>query len=239
MIYKKIGLNLQEENVIAFVGGGGKSTGINVLAEEFKSMGKKVLVTTTTMMFYPEHKDNDEFILGDWPKEYLPKERSITLFAKTMVDEKIKGPDSKEIEEIYNKNIFDIILIEADGAKRKPITAPADHEPLVPDFTRVTIGVIGLDSIGKALDEENTHRPELLKEIFNVETPHKIEPRDIIELIRNENGLFKDASGRKIVFLNKADDDELIFMGKIIRKLLEQKNIKDVYISQLQEKKIY
>ena len=202
-------------------------------------MGKRVLVTTTTMMFYPEHKDNDKFILGDWPEEYLPKDESITLFAKTMIDEKIKGPDSKEIEKIYNKNIFDIILIEADGAKRKPITAPAGHEPLVPDFTGVTIGVIGLDSIGKVLDEENTHRPELLKEIFNVEMPHKIEPRDIIELIINENGLFKDSSGRKIVFLNKADDDDLIFLGKIIRKLLEQKEIKDVYITSLIEKNIY
>lgn len=239
MIYKKIGLNLQEENVIAFVGGGGKSTGINLLAQEFKSIGKKVLVTTTTMMFYPEHKDNDKFILGDWPEEYLAKEGTITLFAKTMLDEKIKGPDPKEIEEIYNKNIFDIILIEADGAKRKPITAPGVHEPVVPDFARVTIGVIGLDSIGKDLDEENTHRPELLKEIFNVERPHKIEPRDIIELIKSKNGLFKDSRGRKIVFLNKADDDELIFLGKIIRKLLEQKDIRDIYITQLKEKGIY
>lgn len=239
MIYKKIGLNLQEENVIAFVGGGGKTTSINILAEEFKSMGKKVLVTTTTMMFYPEHKDNDKFILGDWPEEYLPKEGSITLFGKTILDEKIKGADSKELEEIYNKNIFDIILIEADGAKRKPITAPGAHEPLVPAFARATIGVIGLDSIGKGLDEENTHRPELLKEIFNVERPHKIEPRDIIELIKSENGLFKDSRGRKLVFLNKADDDELIFLGKIIRKLLEQKDIRDVYITNLKEKNIY
>lgn len=239
LIYKKIGLNLEEDNVIAFVGGGGKSTSINILAQELKEMGKKVLITTTTMIFYPEHKNNDEFILGILAKEYKAKAGSITLFGKTMVNEKIKGPEIKELEEIKDRNIFDFILIEADGAKRKPITAPAPHEPVVPEFTRVTIGLIGLDSIGQPLDEENTHRPEVLREIFDVESPHKIEPRDIIELITNENGLFKDACGKEIVFLNKADNDDLIFIGKIIRKLLDQKDIKDVFVTQLKEKIIY
>lgn len=239
LIYKKIHLNLEEDNVISFVGGGGKSTSINVLAKEFKEMGKRVLITTTTMIFYPDHKDNDKFILGVMPKEYKARSGTITVFGKTMVNEKIKGPDPIDLKEIYNRNVFDIILIEADGAKRKPITAPAPHEPLVPDFTRVTIGVIGLDSVGEPLDEDKTHRPELLRKIFNVGEPHKVEPRDIIELITNKNGLFKNACGKRIVFLNKADSDDLIFIGKIIRKLLGQKHIKNVFITEIKEKIIY
>lgn len=239
MIYKKIGLNLEEENVIAFVGGGGKTTSIKILSEELKNMGKKVLITTTTMISYLEYKDNDKFILGDWPREYKAKEGTITLFGKTMVDGKIKGPDPEELKEIWKGNIFDLILIEADGANRKPITAPAAYEPVVPTFTKVTIGLVGLDSIGKVLDGVNAHRPELLREIFQVDTPHKIEPRDIIELITNRNGLFKDSRGKKIVFLNKADNDDLIFTGKIIRKLLEVKNIENVYITQLIYKEVY
>ena len=239
MIYKKIGLNLEEDNVISFVGAGGKSTSIDLIGKEFKDLGKKVLVTTTTMISYPEHKDNDKFILGSWPEAYKPKRGTITLFGKTMVNEKIKGPDPRELEEIYNRNIFDLILIEADGANRKPITAPAPHEPVVPDFTKATIGLVGLDSIGMALDGVNTHRPELLRGIFHVDTPHKIEPRDIIELIINENGLFKDARGKRIVFLNKADNDDLIFIGKIIRKLLDKEGIENVYITQIKDKKIY
>ena len=239
LIYKKIGLNPEKDNVISFVGGGGKSTSINVLAQEFKDMGKRVLITTTTMIFHPEHKDNDKFILGEIPMEYKAKQGTITLFGKTMVHEKIQGLKPMDLKEIYNRNIFDIILIEADGAKRKPITAPAPHEPVVPNFTRVTIGVIGLDSVGQPLDEDKTHRPELLRKIFNVEMHHKIEPRDIIELITNENGLFKDAYGKKIVFLNKADSDDLIFIGKIIRKLLVGKHIKNVFITEIKEKIIY
>lgn len=239
MFYKALGLNLEKDNVISFVGGGGKSTGMNVLAQEFKNLDKKVLITTTTMIFYPEHKDNDKFILGLLPKEYEPKEGTITLFGKTMVNEKIKGPNPMELEEIYNRDIFDIILIEADGAKRKPITAPASHEPLVPDFTRVTIGVIGLDSVGQSLDEDKTHRPEILRKIFNVELPHIIGKDDIIKLIRDENGLFKDSKGKRIVFLNKADNEELRIIGDGICQSLLNEGIRNIFITQMTEKTIY
>ena len=239
LIYKKIGLNLEEDRVIAFVGGGGKSTSINVLAQEFKSLGKKVLITSTTMIFYPEHKDNDKFILGVLPIEYKPKAGTITLFGKAMVKEKIKGPRPMELKEIYNRNIFDIILIEADGAKRKPITAPAPHEPVVSDFVKVTIGVIGLDSVGQLLDEDKTHRPEILRKIFNVEIPHIIGTDDIVKLIVDRNGLFKDVKGKKLVFLNKADNEELRLIGDEICQILFKTDIKDIFITQINEKIIY
>lgn len=239
LIYKKIGLNPEKDKVISFVGGGGKSTSINVLAQEFKDMGKRVLITTTTMIFYPEHKDNDKFILGEIPMEYKAKQGTITLFGKTMVHEKIQGPNPMELKEIYNRNIFDIILIEADGAKRKPITAPALHEPVVPNFTRVTIGVIGLDSVGQLLDEDKTHRPEILRQIFDVELPHIIGTDDIVKLIVNKDGLFKDAKGRKIVFLNKANNEGLKLIGDEICQILFKIDIKDIFITQIKEKIIY
>ena len=59
------------------------------------------------------------------------------------------------------KRLFDFILVEADGAKRKPIKAPADYEPVIPSSTTLVIGVIGLDALGKAIDEETIHRCEL------------------------------------------------------------------------------
>ena len=239
MLYKKIGLDPEKHNIISFVGGGGKTTAMNILGQEFKSMGKKVLLTTTTMIFHPEHKNNDEFILGDWPDEYRPKSGTITLFGKSMLGEKIKGPEENYLKRIWDKKIFDIMLIEADGANRKPITAPADYEPSVIDITKLTIGIIGLDSIGRSLDEDNVHRSQLLKEIFNVELPYEIQPKDIIQLILNEKGLFKNAQGERIILLNKADNQDIIFIGKIIKKLLEKKNIENIYITNLIDKKIY
>ena len=239
MIYKKIGLDPEIDKVISFVGGGGKSTSMNVLAQEFKGMGNKVLITTTTMISYPEHKANDEFILGELPKGYGPKEGTITLIGKSILNEKIKGLEFIELQEIYNRNIFDIILIEADGAKRKPIKAPAAHEPMLPEFTNVTIGLIGLDSLGKSLDESNTHRPEILRDIFDVCLPHIINKDDIVKLIRNNNGLFKNAKGKRIVLLNKADREELKLIGHEICQDLSKLGIKKVFVTQMNENKIY
>lgn len=235
LIHKKIGLNTKKDKVISFVGAGGKSTSINLLAKEFKEQGKRVLITTTTKIYYPDHKDNDKFILGEIPMEYKPIEGSISIFGKSMVNGKIKGPSLKELEKIYNRNIFDIILIEGDGAKRKPITAPGLHEPVVPDFTDVTIGIIGLDAIGKPLDEKNSHRPEILREIFKVQIPHIINSKDIIKLIIDENGLFKNAGGKRMVFLNKADNEEFKLIGYEIQQRLLDLGIKNIFITSMKD----
>ena len=42
--------------MIAFVGGGGKTTLIYELARELESVGKRVLVTTTTHMLRPKNE---------------------------------------------------------------------------------------------------------------------------------------------------------------------------------------
>jgi probable selenium-dependent hydroxylase accessory protein YqeC len=231
-IHEILELDLDKKHVIAFVGAGGKSTSMDILAKEFKKMGKRVLVTTTTVIFQHQHKDNDEFILGEFPYGYYPMESSITLFGRSMDNGKIRGVTEEEVKEIHKMGIFDIILIEADGARMKPIKAPADHEPVVPRITTMTIGVIGLDSIGKSLGEEHVHRPEILRSVLDVELPHYIDANDIVRLASSEDGLFKRTYGRKVILLNKAKNIELLHLGEVIRRQLVEKGIKDVYVSE-------
>ena len=52
-LYKALGIDLKEKNIISFVGGGGKTTSVYTLARELSNLGKKVLVTTTTHMHMP------------------------------------------------------------------------------------------------------------------------------------------------------------------------------------------
>ncbi len=231
-IHEILELDLDKKHVIAFVGAGGKSTSMDILAKEFKAVGKRVLVTTTTVIFHHQHKDNDEFILGEFPLGYYPIENSITLFGRSMDDGKIRGITEDEVIDIYNMGIFDIILIEADGARMKPIKAPAGHEPVVPSITTMTIGVIGLDAIGKPLDENHVHRLEILRSVLDVEVPHYIDVNDIVKLASSEDGLFKRTYGRKVILLNKAKNIELLHLGEVIRRQLVEKGIKDVYVSE-------
>jgi probable selenium-dependent hydroxylase accessory protein YqeC len=207
-------LNLKDNELISFVGAGGKTTLIFVLAQALKDFGKKVLVTTTTKILLPDENQYDTIIFDSsnnievFKKNYL---KTVTCLGNSFSPEhnKIKGVDDKYIDEIFKAGIFDYILVEADGAKRKSIKASADHEPVIPSETSIVFGIIGLDSIDKTICDENVHRPEIFCSVTNSHLGGTINEDIIVNLILSDKGIFKKApqSGRKIVILNKADDD--------------------------------
>ncbi len=203
--------------VISIVGGGGKTTAMFMLAREIKALGKKVLVTTTTNIGVPEPGQCDIFMLEgctDPGQLAAIPAATITCLGGGLIEGeicKVKSVDPAFIDELYAQNLFDCILVEADGAKRKPIKAPADYEPVIPTSTTLVIGVIGLDSLGKEVSEENIHRCALFCACTGNKPGELIDRASIIQLILAEKGLFKGApaASRKVVLLNKADTAEL------------------------------
>ena len=132
---------------------------------------------------------------------------------------KVQSVDTSFIDELYARRLFDFILVEADGAKRKPIKAPADYEPVIPESTALVIGVIGLDCLGKAVTEENIHRCSIFCACTGKKPGEMIDRESIVRLIRAENGLFKGApaESRKVLLLNKADTEALSQPGRTDR----------------------
>ena len=61
------------------------------------------------------------------------------------------------------------VLVEADGAARLPLKAPAAWEPVIPACTSLTIVVAGLDAQDAPLDADHVHRPELLAALLGLE----------------------------------------------------------------------
>lgn len=99
----------------------------------------------------------------------------------------------------------DVILIEADGARRLPLKVPAAWEPVIPEMTDLVIGVIGLDCLGKAI-KDTVHRPESAAEFLGKSSEEKITEEDIIRIAESDQGLRKSVGYREFrVFLNKAD----------------------------------
>lgn len=230
-LYDLIGLSSEESSVISVVGGGGKTTLIEVLADELKLKGKRVLIAPSTAIALPEKNKYDNLFIEEISSEFLPESGSITYFAQYNDFIKIRTKDIGLIENIKSKEIFDYLLIEADGAKKKPIKAPGDHEPVIIQCTEITIGVIGLDSLDMPIDEEHVHRAEIFKSM--IDKSHIIIDEDaIVELVLNENGLFKSSLGRKILFLNKADSTLKIKRGLEIKKRLMDKEI-SVFVGEI------
>jgi probable selenium-dependent hydroxylase accessory protein YqeC len=197
--------------LISLVGGGGKTTAMFALAKALKSLHNRVLVTTTTNIFYPEKNECDAVIVTEAPELEMFRGFSgatVTVLGGELVNErKLSGIDKGFIEKLHQEGLLDCILVECDGSKRKPIKASAHYEPVVPGNTTRTIGVIGLDAVGQPIDEEHVHRAELFCGVVGRRLGEPLDTQAVVELIVSPQGLFKGVPGSspRHVLLNKAD----------------------------------
>jgi len=205
-------LCLNKQDLICLVGAGGKTTTMFALAQALKSLNKRVLVTTTTNIFYPGDKECDTITVKDTADigifHAIP-EGTITVFGSGVVNEaKLAGVDKGFVEQLYQQEIFDCILVECDGSKQKPIKAPAHYEPIVPDNVTRAIGVIGLDAVGNPINEEYVHRLKLFCNVVKRPPGEILDEEAVVNLIVSPQGLFKGVPDgcRKYVVLNKAEN---------------------------------
>ena len=146
--------------VIAVCGSGGKTTLCKEMAARYANENKKVCVTTTTNMWFDSDVRNnffqvEEYVVGD---DILSSqvganacEPGKVCYAGN-VDE-IKKKLKPLSEEDYKKlcDIFDYVIIEADGSRAMPMKIPNAGEPIIPDNVNEIIIVVGTESIGRKI----------------------------------------------------------------------------------------
>lgn len=229
-LYKALGIDLKEKNIISFVGGGGKTTSVYTLARELSNLGKKVLVTTTTHMHMPN--DCIDF-KGDVKEitERLKIHNLVTVGIKEKND-KISSVGEDIAEALIN--LCDFLIIEADGAKMLPLKAPASHEPVILKNTTMVVGVAGIDSLNKSI-KETCHRPQQVCNILKQNDNYVIKPKDIAILLSSEKGQKKGVHECKNAIyralINKVDNKELLDLAEEICEYLQQNNIKSIITS--------
>lgn len=204
-------VGLRKGDVVSIVGAGGKSTLMYSLAEELRGEGR-VIVTTTTKIFMPERGQYDHIIIGQDGCNQFDKGNGVYVHGKAVSNEnKVIGLDENILEgEIP---FFDYILIEADGSKRKPVKGWNDTEPVVISRTKKTIGVLNIEVIGKAINEDNVHRVEKFIDITNSKKNELITIEHLTSLIFHHKGLFKDSKGEKILFINKVEGQKAVMLA--------------------------
>lgn len=213
-------------HVISLVGGGGKTTLMYAFAEHYAKRGLKTLATTTTHIFRPEETL--------WAKtaeeaEELWRHGSYAVAGRPAESGKLAALPETELAVFMEK--ADVVLIEADGAKRLPCKVPASHEPVIPDFCDIVIGVMGMDAAGKPLSEI-CFRPELAAELLHTEETDVLTPEGMAEILASERGARKLVGGRDYyVVLNKCDDEERICIAEKIRRLLSEKGVEHCVIA--------
>lgn len=202
-ILKALDIDTDRYPVLSVVGGGGKTSLIFRMMEELTAAGKKVLITTTTHMAYepdrPFAEDGDMISIKQNLEEY-----GYTIAASLDREKhKIGALSEEKLKEI--KVLADVILIEADGAKRYPLKVPASWEPVIWEQTDLVIAVVGMDAVGRPI-REVCHRPECVADFLGKETEEKLTEEDIVKIVLSTEALRKCVDGREYrVLLNKAD----------------------------------
>ena len=64
--------------------------------------------------------------------------------------------------------LVDVVLVEADGSRRRPIKGTADHEPALPDAATLVVAVGNVHALGTPVDEEHVHRPEVFSDLTGI-----------------------------------------------------------------------
>lgn len=137
------------------------------LAAEIVESGGRVLTTTTTRIFAAQTRLAPVHVqsLADLP-EALKTSAHVLLTGEVDADSgKAFGVSPDLICSL--RALVSNILIEADGSRMRPFKAPADHEPVIPDCVTIVVPVVGIDAIGRPLDDRYVHRPELIVRLLD------------------------------------------------------------------------
>lgn len=203
--------------LIAFVGGGGKTSLLFALGEELAAGGKRVILTTTTRIAAYEAAQAPAIWRPDTVQRSnasaaalgtLLAQNGLVLVAGGDMGDKVKGVSLDLPGRLLARSDVDFVLVEADGANQLPIKAPAGHEPALPIGLTLLVPVVGIDALEAPLAQV-AHRPKLIKLLTRRRLPERLSPVDVAVLLTHpEGGLKGLPEGARVVpFLNKVETD--------------------------------
>ena len=167
-------LGVSEGDVVAFAGAGGKSGTILQLAAELAEAGMTVLAVPTTRMTLDEAQGVGPLVISEDPDELRAKIKisfsegnaSVAAGGAMTSKNRVGGVPPDLVSDLAP--LADVLLVEADGSRRRPIKGTASHEPALPDASTLVVAVGNVDALGTTVDEEHVHRPGVFSELTGV-----------------------------------------------------------------------
>lgn len=162
--------DVQQGDVIAFVGAGGKTSTLMALGAELSQRGWRVLLTTTTRVGRQQLDMLPAIVHTDAPMNlidrYLKQYRAVFVYHHWNAV-KVWGASVNRLRQIRDVLQPDVILIEADGARGALLKAPYAHEPVVPDWTTKVIVCASVQSVNQTLNDRSVYHPEGVSQLTN------------------------------------------------------------------------
>jgi molybdenum cofactor cytidylyltransferase len=211
---------------IAIVGAGGKTTALFQLARKIPG---PAWVTTTT------HLGTDQLDLADRHfivnskndlKTDLFKAQKVTLITGAYTpDDRVRGPDPEMLDCLRQAADREgvSLIVEADGSRSRPLKAPAEHEPAIPEWARCVIFVVGLSALDKPLNEQWVCRPSHFSRVTGLSEGDLITTESLVSLCIHPQGGLKGIPPKamRVALLNQADTEETRIRAKsVVQKIL-------------------
>jgi probable selenium-dependent hydroxylase accessory protein YqeC len=229
-------------NGIAFVGAGGKTTALFQLARE---LPPPVIVSATTHLGVWQIPLADRHIVAATPAPLEAIEHGLS--GVILVTGEINGDRTKPLDDQVMNWLREFcgyystpLLVEADGSRQRPLKAPGKHEPPIPSFAETVLVVAGLSGLGKPLDDENVHRPEIFGLLSGLQLGELVTPRALASVLTHRGGGLKNIpeNARRVALLNQADTPQAQAQADSLVKVLLQ-SYHSVIIASLKDGQIH
>ncbi len=206
----------EQPALVNFVGGGGKTSLIVTLASEY-SGAHSVLYTTTTRIHPPQVSDGLALISSDnvdllrlllarIGRHCFDRVGKYAVTRLAMKPDLLRGVPPDFCNGL-DRDLFPLILNEADGARSMSLKMPREGEPVLMNDADYLVPVIGLDCLHKPLGPETLFRWEMAKAQHGLKGGTILTPEKAAALLMHPKGVCRCwQKGMQIVpYINKVD----------------------------------
>lgn len=232
-------LGISVGDVVAFAGAGGKSGAILRVAAELADAGTTVLVVPTTKMTLGEVEGRGPLVVSEDPvglvaavKEAFSKGDTTVVAGRARISKsRIDGVGPEVVGDLAS--IADVVLVEADGSRRRPIKGTAGHEPVIPPSATLVVAVGNVSALGSPVDEEHVHRPAVFSELTGVGPGQSITARAFARALAQGSLASIPENARASALITGVEPGRLMADAAVIARELWRFGLKDVVLTSL------
>ena len=171
------------------IGAGGKTTLMFRLAAAWAARDETVLCTTTTRIRPPTAEQCPDLrvnSLAPLVADLRHRPAPVVTAVSRIENGKCHGFSADEAFSL--KTEADHLVVEADGASRRPVKAHAPHEPVLTSAASCVVAVVGSWCVGAPLDADHVHRPERLAALTGRPLGSAVTANDVANVILHDEG---------------------------------------------------
>lgn len=205
-------LRPSDHELIALVGGGGKTTTLFALGRQ---LAPSVVLTTTTKMGTSRTEGHEPLIAPrDIDLRAALERDGVVLAWRGRADHRAVGFDPEVCDAWFD--LARHVVVEADGSRRRPFKAPAPHEPVVPSRTSMLIACVGAGAFGGVI-ADCCHRPDAVAHLARCGVDDRLTPRRIAAVLTAADGSRRACppDARFVVVVNRVTPADVTFATEL------------------------